>query len=89
MICPECGTDFCEKSVNQIYCSPKCGERYRKKHPMEVRFPSVAFYCAKCGKAVVTDGGISGQDSAAKNANEDTGDIHQPNTVHYGQCQND
>ena len=25
MICPECGTDFCEKSVNQIYCSPKCG----------------------------------------------------------------
>lgn len=56
MICPECGTDFCEKSVNQIYCSPKCGERYRKKHPMEARFPSVAFYCAKCGKAVVTDG---------------------------------
>ncbi len=32
---------------------------------------------------------IGGQDSAAKNANEDTGDIHQPNTVHYGQCQND
>lgn len=35
------------------------------------------------------ESGISGQDSAAKNANEDTGDIHQPNTVHCGQCQDD
>lgn len=56
MICPECKKQFAERSVNQIYCSSYCGEKYRKKHPKATRFPSISFNCSWCGKAVVTDG---------------------------------
>lgn len=56
MICPECEKEFAPMSVNQKYCSVKCGRTYRRNHPETVNFPAVSFRCAKCGKAVVTDG---------------------------------
>ena len=56
MQCPNCSAEFSPLSVNQIYCSSKCGEAYRRKHPAVTRFPSISFNCSFCGKAVVTDG---------------------------------
>lgn len=56
MICPNCKTCFEPKAVNQLYCSPECGEKYRRKNPTAIRFPTISFNCAHCGKAVVTDG---------------------------------
>ena len=55
MICPECGESFLPLSVNQKYCSTKCGDKYRRKH--KIVSLSITFNCAKCGKAVVTEEG--------------------------------
>ncbi|MGN1037529.1 MAG: hypothetical protein ACI4PX_07125, partial [Ruminococcus sp.] len=58
VVCPECKKEFEPKSVNQIYCSSLCGERYRRKHPEYIRTGNTVlkFQCAYCGKTVVTDG---------------------------------
>ncbi len=56
MKCLECNAEFIPLSVNQRYCSVRCGDAYRRKHPAETHFPSVSFNCSFCGKAVVTDG---------------------------------
>lgn len=56
MKCLECNAEFAQLAVNQLYCSVRCGDSYRKKHPAETHFPSVSFCCSYCGKAVVTDG---------------------------------
>lgn len=56
MKCLECNAEFTPLSVNQLYCSVRCGDAYRRKHPAETHFPSVSFNCSFCGKAVVTDG---------------------------------
>ena len=56
MKCPNCNNEFSPLSVNQLYCSARCGEIYRRKHPTATRFPSISFNCSFCGKAVVTDG---------------------------------
>lgn len=54
MKCLECGKEFDPLSVNQKYCCEACGRKYRRHH--EVEFPIVEFYCAHCGKHVITDG---------------------------------
>ena len=58
MKCEYCGADFAPLSVNQRYCSDKCGVAYRKRNPDAARqhFPIVTFNCSQCGHAVVTDG---------------------------------
>lgn len=56
MICPNCKKQFNPVSVNQIYCSEKCGKQYRKAHPDVTHFPAISFRCSFCGKEVVTDG---------------------------------
>ena len=56
MKCLNCGEWFAEQGLNQKYCSAACGEKYRRKHPVKTRYPSITFTCAKCGKEVVTDG---------------------------------
>ncbi len=56
MKCLECKAEFAPLAVNQLYCSVRCGDSYRKKHPDETHFPPVSFCCSYCGKAVVTDG---------------------------------
>ena len=56
MICVECGKDFPQLAINQIYCCARCGEKYRRKNPALTRYPSISFNCSFCGKAVVTDG---------------------------------
>ena len=56
MKCLNCGEWFAEQGGNQKYCSAACGEKYRRKHPVKTRYPSITFTCAKCGKEVVTDG---------------------------------
>ena len=58
MKCEYCGADFAPLSVNQRYCSDKCGVAYRKRNPDAARqhFPIVTFNCSQCGHTVVTDG---------------------------------
>lgn len=56
MKCPECKKEFTSLSINQKYCCSTCGYKYRKKYPELVHFPVISFYCAYCGKSVVTDG---------------------------------
>ena len=53
--CPQCNTEFTPLSVTQIYCSSKCGNKYRKNH--KAISPSITFDCAFCGKTVVTEDG--------------------------------
>lgn len=53
MNCPNCGKGFNPKSVNQRYCSAKCGNQYRRKYGVER--VSITFRCAQCGHRVVTD----------------------------------
>lgn len=55
MKCLQCGTSFTPLSVNQLYCSETCGDRYRRRHGAP-GFPSIQFDCAYCGRTVVTDG---------------------------------
>lgn len=55
--CLECGNFFTPLSVNQIYCSKKCGKAYRKKNRGKIQYPSVTFRCSQCGKTVVTEEG--------------------------------
>lgn len=57
MKCKECGNDFSPLSVNQIYCCRSCGEKYRRKNKGKIKYPSITFSCAQCGKAVVTEEG--------------------------------
>lgn len=56
MKCPECCKEFTPQAVNQLYCSARCGNNYRRKHPDEKHFPPISFRCSFCGKAVLTDG---------------------------------
>lgn len=58
MKCEYCGAEFTPLTVNQRYCSGKCGYTYRRKHKDATRrhFPAVTFNCSQCGRAVVTDG---------------------------------
>lgn len=56
MQCPNCKCEFTPLAVNQLYCSARCGDTYRRKHPAVTRFPPISFHCSFCGKAVVTDG---------------------------------
>ncbi len=55
--CPECGKHFVPMSVNQIYCSRKCGGRYRIRHKVDGNYPPVTFTCSQCGREVTTEGG--------------------------------
>lgn len=59
MKCLECGKDILLRSVNQLYCSRRCGERYRRKNKGKIKYPSIAFLCSQCGKKVVTEEGSS------------------------------
>lgn len=55
--CLECGCDFVQLSVNQLYCSALCGNRYRRKNKGKIQYPSITFQCVQCGKTVVTEEG--------------------------------
>lgn len=57
MKCLECGEEFTQLSVNQIYCSKTCGQRYWRKNRGKIKYPSITFQCSQCGKTVVTEGG--------------------------------
>lgn len=56
MICKQCGNPFVALSVNQIYCSKSCGNKYRRKHSIQDNYPVIEFNCSKCGRHVITDG---------------------------------
>ena len=56
-MCLQCGTHFTVLSVNQKYCCMKCGTRYRTQHRAEMKYPSITFDCAQCGRHVVTEEG--------------------------------
>lgn len=55
MKCLQCGEEFTPLTVVQLYCSEKCGSKYRRENGRPER-PSITFSCAKCGRTVVTDG---------------------------------
>lgn len=54
MKCPNCGKEFAERTVVQKFCSTRCGNQYRRRY--KPTYPSITFRCAKCGRAVETDG---------------------------------
>ena len=53
-ICPWCRRSF-EPKLNQIYCSKKCGNKYRKTYGHGVGYSSITFACSVCGRTVVTE----------------------------------
>lgn len=82
MKCPECKKEFISLSINQKYCCANCGNKYRKKHSELVHFPVISFYCAYCGKSVVTDGKmINVHVFVHKYAKKSIGGIHHRITV--------
>lgn len=58
MKCLMCGEPFTPLSVNQKYCSARCGARYRRHHDVSEAWPSITFQCAKCGRLVRTEAGM-------------------------------
>lgn len=54
MKCPNCNEEFSPRAVNQIYCSTRCGDQYRRKHGAHKRI-SITFNCSNCGRTVVTE----------------------------------
>ena len=50
--CLECGKLYEPKAVTQKYCSPAFGVKYRAQGKQ--RYSSITFYCANCGKKVIT-----------------------------------
>lgn len=57
MKCLECGAEFEPRTVMQKYCSGRCRDKYKRKHDMDIFYPSVTFTCSQCGRTVVTAGG--------------------------------
>lgn len=57
MKCLECGEEFTPLAVNQIYCSRRCGRTYWRKNREKMKYPSITFSCAQCGRTVVTEEG--------------------------------
>lgn len=55
MKCLYCGEEFTPLSVNQLYCSRSCGNKYRRRNEPP-GYPSIQFNCSQCGRTVVTDG---------------------------------
>ena len=53
MKCAFCGAEYQPRSVVQKYCCTSCQKK--AKYRGMVRYLSVTFQCAKCGKTVVTD----------------------------------
>ena len=52
--CMECGAAFKQLNARHACCSPACALKWRRRTRTAQR-PSIAFTCAKCGRAVVTE----------------------------------
>lgn len=57
MICPWCKRDFDDSNypLSRKFCSTECAAKAYKAN-VHVDFPVREFYCAHCGKHVITDG---------------------------------
>lgn len=56
MNCLNCQKAFSPLSVNQKYCSAKCGANFRRNHPSSTLAEFTTFRCGKCGKIVHAGG---------------------------------
>ena len=52
--CMECGKPFAAQNARHACCSTECALKWRRRNQTPQRV-SIAFTCAKCGRAVVTE----------------------------------